>query len=118
MIALLSESKNNWEFNTASNYDQAIQQILTSDPDVILLDINLPGKSGIEILRHIKISGKTGEIIMITNHADEYYKLQCRQLGATHFMDKSYDFALIPDIIIDFEARKNDKIAANHFEDL
>ena len=109
MVGLLSDTQHHWEIKTATNYDQALQLMLSSDPNVFLLDINLPGKNGIEILRYIKRSGNSGEVIMITNHADEYYKEQCRQLGATYFLDKSYDFALIPGIIYEFEKKQLDK---------
>lgn len=68
-------------------------------PDLVLLDINLPGKSGIELLRKIKGSGSECEVIMITNHADDYYKKVCRDLGADYFLDKSIEFSMLPEII-------------------
>jgi hypothetical protein len=36
---------------------------------------------------------------MITNHADEYYRIQCKKLGAKYFLDKSSEFGLVPEII-------------------
>jgi DNA-binding NarL/FixJ family response regulator len=64
-----------------------------------LLDINLPGKNGIELLKLFKASKKNTEVIMITNHADAYYRQQCLELGAEIFLDKSHDFMLLPGII-------------------
>jgi DNA-binding NarL/FixJ family response regulator len=64
-----------------------------------LLDINLPDKSGIELLRKIKEDYKKTKVFMITNQANDYYKDMCKKLGADNFFDKSIDFNLIPDLI-------------------
>jgi response regulator of citrate/malate metabolism len=41
---------------------------------MVVLDIHLPGKSGIELLKYIKKAGRFCWILMITNQADEYYR--------------------------------------------
>lgn len=84
---------------TASDYDEARRLLATEDPDVVLLDINLPDKNGIELLKLIRQNNKKCEVIMITNHADDYYRQQCQELGAKHFLDKSNDFGLVPGIV-------------------
>jgi two-component system chemotaxis response regulator CheY len=99
MITMLDELDNIGYINVANNYDEANRSITAEKPDVVLLDINLPGKNGIELLRKIKQSGWNCQVIMLTNHVDEYYKEQCTGLGATHFLDKSNDFGLVPVII-------------------
>lgn len=99
MKGLLEELANISSINVASDYDNAIQQIKENQPDFVLLDINLPGKSGIEILRVIKQNKWECEVIMISNHADEYYRNQCYELGARHFLDKSSEFGLVTEII-------------------
>lgn len=99
IIGLLDELDNIAFINVANDYDAAIRYLEEEKPDLVLLDINLPGKSGIEILRSIKQSGHNCEVIMITNHANEYYRNLCLKLGAKHFLDKSGDFSLVPEII-------------------
>lgn len=99
MISLLEDADNIGYINVASNYDEARRLLAAEDPAVVLLDINLPGKNGIELLKLIRLNNKQCEVIMITNHADDYYKQQCQELGARHFLDKSNDFALVPGII-------------------
>lgn len=99
MINLLEDADNIGYINVGGNYDEARRLLATEDPDVVLLDINLPGKSGIELLKLIRQNKKECEVIMITNHADDYYRQQCRDLGAKHFLDKSNDFGLVPGII-------------------
>ena len=99
MISLLDASENIGYINVANNYDEASRSLITEKPDIVLLDINLPGKNGIELLRKIKESNWACQVVMITNHIDEYYREQCTELGATHFLDKSNDFGLVPVII-------------------
>jgi DNA-binding NarL/FixJ family response regulator len=99
MISLLEDADNIGYINVASNFDEARRLLATEDPAVVLLDINLPGKNGIELLKLIRQNNKRCEVIMITNHADDYYKQQCQDLGARYFLDKSNDFALVPGII-------------------
>ncbi len=83
----------------AGDYDSAVRLLIEQTPDFLLLDINLPGKNGMEILKVIKNENLKCEVIMITNHADEYYRIQCKKLGATHFLDKSSEFGLVTEII-------------------
>ncbi len=99
MIGLLEEVTNVQNIHVASDYDEARRILAEEIPDIVLLDINLPGKNGIELLKLIKKNTAVCEVIMITNHADDYYREQCYELGAKHFLDKSNDFGLVPNII-------------------
>lgn len=102
IICMLEELNNIGYINVAGDYNQALKFLEEERPDVVLLDINLPGKSGIELLRRIKGSGSKSEVIMVSNHADDYYRRQCRDLGAKHFLDKSNEFGMVPEIIGNF----------------
>ena len=99
MKGLLDEISQIGYINVASDYNEASMYVSEDKPDIVLLDINLPGKNGIEILKKIRISGHQCKVIMLTNHADEYYRQQCKELGADFFLDKSNDFAKVPEII-------------------
>jgi DNA-binding NarL/FixJ family response regulator len=99
VVSMLEDSVDRNNINIASNYDEAKRIFLREDHRVVLLDINLPGKNGIDLLRLFKETKKETEVIMITNHADSYYRQQCMELGAEYFLDKSHDFTLLPGII-------------------
>lgn len=73
--------------------------MLTREPDLVLLDIRLPGQNGIALLKQIKESGKQCDVIVMSNYTGEYYKEQCRKLGAMFFLDKTNDFELLPGIL-------------------
>lgn len=99
MIGLLEDTINISQIDVASNFDEARLIMETEEPEIVLLDINLPGKNGIELLKFINQHNKQCDVIMITNHAEEYYRQQCREFGARYFLDKSNDFGLVPGII-------------------
>lgn len=83
----------------ANTFDEANEMLNKEKPDLVLLDISLQGKNGIGILEGIVQSGKSCKVIMVTNNTDEYYRQKCIDLGALYFLDKTYDFARIPEII-------------------
>jgi DNA-binding NarL/FixJ family response regulator len=80
-------------------YAEGIRLLDENRPHVAILDINLPGKSGIELLRYVKSNHPETLVIMLTNQGDAYYGYMCKKLGAHHFMDKSGGFERISTII-------------------
>ncbi|MGQ0739966.1 MAG: response regulator transcription factor [Bacteroidota bacterium] len=99
MITLLDGITSIQYVNVANEYQEACRCIADDRPDLVLLDINLPGKNGIEVLKKVRETDKTCRVIMLTNHADEYYRQLCDELGADYFLDKSHDFSKVPVII-------------------
>ncbi|MDB5222834.1 MAG: response regulator transcription factor [Chitinophagaceae bacterium] len=97
---LLEESAGIQRIITSSSYEEAIKLIDAEEPDVALLDINLPFfKSGIDILRYIKQNFQKTKIIMFTNEVSEYHKDLCLKLGASHFVDKSVGFDSLSQLV-------------------
>ena len=71
---------------TAVNGDQLIELVATIDPDVILVDIEMPGTTGIAALGSMK---NPPPAIVVTMHADEEHRLKALAVGAVGFMSKS-----------------------------
>jgi DNA-binding NarL/FixJ family response regulator len=107
MLTILSEDFTAVRFHTATNYDDATALINELNPQIAMLDINLPGKSGIDILNYIKKINSECRVIMITNHAFESYRKKCMELGAEHFLDKSADFEKISTVLSEMLAQSN-----------
>jgi DNA-binding NarL/FixJ family response regulator len=76
----------------AENYSDALLFTDALKPHVVLLDINIKGKSGIEILKQVKKDYPSIKVIMFTNQSDEHYRKLCLGLGADYFLDKSSEF--------------------------
>jgi DNA-binding NarL/FixJ family response regulator len=99
LLEMLREIPNVAWIKHAGSYQQAMEIINEHHPRILLLDINLPDKSGIEILRNVKENASSVKVIMITNQANEYYQKLCIKLGANYFVDKTKEFEQIAGII-------------------
>lgn len=102
MKVLLKEVDHISHISVAANYDEARTLLAMDNPEIVLLDINLPGRNGIELLRLIRQYNKACEVIIISNHTDSYYKQQCKDLGARYFLDKSNEFSMVPGLVRKF----------------
>lgn len=83
----------------AYNFSDAVSILTQTTPSIILLDINLPDTSGIELLRMVKQKYPAIMVTMVTNQSNSYYRDLCKKLGADYFVDKSTAFDIIPGII-------------------
>jgi len=99
ILDMLEEAENVKLVIHASNFSESMKMINEINADVVLLDINLPDKSGIELLQVIKTSHPQTKVIILTNHACEDYRQLCNHMGADFFFDKSNDFEKIPEAI-------------------
>ena len=96
---LLNENGIHNPVKVAHDYNDALSAFLKVKPGIVLLDVNMPGKSGIEVLRYIKAEGWDCKVIMVTNHSREAYRKICLENGAEYFIDKTREFGLIPSLI-------------------
>jgi two-component system, NarL family, response regulator DevR len=75
----------------AANAEQAYGLIARSHPDVILLDIRLPGLSGIEVCRSVTERYPETAVIILTTFSDDTLVAQCIQAGARGFIVKDIE---------------------------
>jgi len=72
----------------ALNGEQALQAIEDDTPDVIVLDLKMPGMDGMEVLRRVKKAYPDVEVIMLTGHGSEKDEEEARRLGAYEYLQK------------------------------
>jgi two-component system nitrogen regulation response regulator NtrX len=77
-----------FEISSAGNGYEALQQIETNAPDLVLLDIWMPGIDGLETLNEIKNKYPHTQVIMITGHGTIETAVQATKLGAFDFIEK------------------------------
>lgn len=78
---------------------EALVKIRESRPDAVILDIRLPGISGIELLKRIKWEQPEIQVIMLTNYPHPKYRDQSLAAGADYFFQKATEFDKIPDVL-------------------
>ncbi len=86
LSGLLSDE--GFEVMTAANGYEALQKIEGEAPDLVLLDIWMPGLDGIETLKEIKTSHPNIQVIIITGHGTIETAVQSTKLGAYDFIEK------------------------------
>ncbi len=94
---------NEFYLNFALSGEQALIFMRTLDPfDLILVlsDINMPGMTGIELLKQIRESFPHLRVFMITAYGDSKNYEEAIRLGANEFLTKPVDFKLLKDRII------------------
>ncbi len=101
IIEMLSEIDGIDVVGFSGRKEDAIKRIRQLNPDVVILDIKLYGGSGIEVLRSIKQDRPETIVAMFSNYPYPEYKEKCMELGADYFFDKSKEFNLIPDFLVE-----------------
>ena len=89
-----------FQLHFANSGEEALSYLAdhTSEVILILSDINMPGMSGFELLRHIRDDFQTPPppvVMMITAYGDPDSEQQAIQLGANDFLTKPLDFAVL-----------------------
>lgn len=87
-------SKYGYNINTPTNFENIIEEIHNSKPDLILLDINLPYFDGYHICREIRKTSKV-PIIIVTSRNSDMDELMSMNLGADDFVTKPYNTQIL-----------------------
>ena len=90
---------------------QAREMLKNFKPDVILMDVSMPGGDGISLCRNLKLSPETAEIpiIMLTAFSDEKTFHDAMLFGANDFITKPFDISEVKKKIEECLARANTK---------
>lgn len=77
----------------ASDGEECIDKLLKSNPDVLLLDINMPKKNGIEVLQEIKSRNINVKVLILTVHNETEYLLKAVDIGVDGYILKDSESA-------------------------
>jgi DNA-binding NarL/FixJ family response regulator len=90
--AMLSEFNNIRIAGYAADEAGAIEQINSTIPDVVILDLNLQSGTGVAVLKNIKKHHAGIKVVVLTNCNGELYADACKRANADYFFDKSFQF--------------------------
>jgi len=100
-------SRDGWEVKTHSNGHDAIEAVRAGRPDLVILDVMLPGKSGFDILQEIR--GDAGlaatPVLMLTARGQDKDREMAERVGASRYMTKPFSNAEVLDAVRDLVAR-------------
>lgn len=85
---------------TFLNADSFLAKVELQQPGVAILDIQMPGMDGIELLQHIRQHGSPLSVIMLTGHGTISMAVQAIQQGALDFLEKPADGDKLLDLLI------------------
>ena len=96
------------DMGSAIAYDgeSALNLVREEEPEVMILDLKMPGIDGIEVLQKVKASHPDIEVIILTGHGTEKDKEQCMALGAFAYLTKPIDIDLLSNTL----KKANEKI--------
>jgi len=95
--------------STAFNGDDAIAFIEEHDADVVILDVLMPGRNGIDTLREIRRIRPITEVIMLTGHGTVETAIQGMKLGAYDYLMKPTDTTELVEKITKAQQRKKEQ---------
>ncbi|UCF92971.1 MAG: response regulator [Desulfobacterales bacterium] len=89
--------------------ESALNMIQEDEPEVMILDLKMPGIDGIEVLRRVKATRPEIEVIILTGHGSEADRETCMQLGAFAYLQKPVDIGVLTETL----KKANEKMRQN-----
>ena len=99
-------SEYGYEIESCASGMAALAAIPTFKPDLIIMDVKMPGMNGIEVLKKLRETDKESRVILMTAYGDQHYMAQAEDLGVAKFIIKPFD---LNDLKIQVEEILQDK---------
>ncbi len=109
-VQTLSERLSMREVGSHAVFDgeSALRMMADDEPEVMVLDLKMPGIDGLEVLKRTKAERPGVEVIILTGHGSEADREECMRLGAFAYLQKPVDIELLSDTL----KRANEKVQA------
>jgi DNA-binding NarL/FixJ family response regulator len=85
---VLAESLPEATFGDAANADEALRMVRTASWDIVILDISLPGKSGLETLKELRAGHPKLPVLVLSMHPEEQFAIRVLRAGAAGYLTK------------------------------
>jgi DNA-binding NarL/FixJ family response regulator len=85
----------------AASAREAIAGIIRTRPDSVLLDLNLVGPTGLDVLRAVRPRLPDTVFVVLTNHSEPQYRKACAEAGAAYFLDKSTELDRVREVLVE-----------------
>jgi two-component system, NarL family, invasion response regulator UvrY len=85
---ILNEDSNIEVSGEAGNHNEVLSSLSASVPDILLLDISMPGRDGLETLKEVKTRYPNVKVIMLSMHPEDRYAIRSIKAGASGYVSK------------------------------
>jgi CheY-like chemotaxis protein len=101
LASVLRDALENWGYlaRTAASGPEALGLVTVFRPDIVLLDVFLPGMSGVEVLDRLRRDHPRVVVIMVTANQDELAARQMLKRGAFDYVAKPFDLRIIERVV-------------------
>ena len=89
LVAFLSEQDGFLIVGQAADGERALQQTMEHRPDILVLDLNMPGKSGLEVLPRIRALAPDVKVLVLSGRDEDWYIMQALRSGAHGYILKT-----------------------------
>ncbi len=108
LAALLREICTDAIVAEARDGEEALALVRTVAPDLVILDLQLPGRGGLEILVSLKQLPEPPRVLILTNHATDPHRREGLARGADYFFDKSMEFERVAQVLSELPRTRAD----------
>ena len=88
MVKVLAEILQPIKVDEANNGQEALSKVLKSEYDLVVLDIKMPGKSGLDVLKEIKQHKPQLPVLILSMHPEEQFAIRAMRAGASGYLTK------------------------------
>lgn len=85
---ILVEAFKRASFGEASNGQEALERVWHEHWDIVVLDVTMPGRNGLEVLKEIKQAKPTLPVVMLSMHPEDQFAVRLLKAGASGYMNK------------------------------
>ena len=102
--------------DVALDGEQALQRVEDDIPDVMVLDLKMPGIDGLEVLRRVRKAYPQIPVVILTGHGSEKDEAEARRLGAFEYLQKPVDIEKLVQVLRKaYKSKVEDTMAAAAF---
>jgi CheY-like chemotaxis protein len=101
----LESSENHYVVETASRGSEALKMVARARPDVVILDVEMPGMTGVQVLASLRALDPTIPVIMLTANTDGPVAAETLKLGAVSYAPKPLDIRYLDHLIAVFATK-------------
>jgi DNA-binding NarL/FixJ family response regulator len=99
LTALIQQLHQPIRVSTAADGTRALELFRESFPDAVVLDIELPGLNGFDLLAQFRLLRPRCVVIVLTTYAYPEFRDNALRLGADHFFSKTMEFERVPEVL-------------------